>query len=473
MHTRPIVVAASATFVLLAAVLATVLRGSQLATVDGVTTDSGARIAFIGLLMAAVLPAFIRRIEIDTPRWLPAVIGAISLSITLALWGLVASGQNALGWAAYGGFHVLRGRIGFADLDWIAQWISCDQCKQWDPNYGPSLTVLDSLAGQVLRPTFVPVFGVLFASLMVLALVFLARLSQGRGVLALMVAAVGPAWLLQQDRANLDGLVFLAIVAGAWFVTRHDRMYAWSAFAAVLFALGTLKYYPFIAVVALLPVLRLRRGLAVIGTYAVSTMAFMLVNWTDFLQSIAGNGQSTDPTSEFPAYGRTMVVARMGQFADERLLSFGNLLFFGLSATAVAWGWHWSRLLRTRSVMLPTLSLGGTTVFLSAVLIGGFGFMYKGVFLLLAVPMLALPLRTRSSDSRWVLYTSVFSLVLLVYAMTFAYASVLTTLAGIVAASIGLGAGLGVTWRLLRPVLAEQLHPRESTRASQASIAAS
>lgn len=88
-------------------------------------------------------------------------------------------------------------------------------------------------------------------------------------------------------------------------------------------------------------------------------------------------------------------------------------------------------------------------MFLASILVGGAGFMYKGAFLLPLVPLLALPWRSAGHD-RIVLYTSLFALVLTGYALTAAYASVLTTLSGITVACIALGAGLELTWRRIR-----------------------
>ncbi len=444
-------VAAAGTFASLAALLLIILRGSQVTVADGVTIDSGGRVAFIGLLIAAVVPAFIRKVDLRMPAWIPIAAGIGSLAVTAALWGLVALGKNALAWAAYGGLQVLRGKYNFNDLDWDIRWLDCNLCAEWNPHYGPSLAWAKPLTGGLINLSWVNALGFAMAAASVVALVWLMRRSTPRGALVLAIAAFGPAWLLQQDRANLDGLVFLAIVIGGWLVARRDTLLSWSIFAALIWANGTLKYYPFAVGIALLPALRLRRGWMVLVGFGIASAAFMVIYWSDFLDSLKWNSESILVTWDFPAYGRLMLLSRMGPFGSfEETLNTGNVLTGILALFAVALGVAWGLRLRTRSVALPAMALGGGTVFLSAVLIGGFGFMYKGVFLLPLVPLLALPLRGWLRTGPMTLYISLFSLICIAYAVTFAYASVLTTLAGIVAACIGVGAGLAVTWTLLR-----------------------
>lgn len=447
---RGLTAAMLGTYILLAILLGLLLIGSQGTAVDGVTTDSGGRVALIALALVALVPAFIRRIDISTPRWMPWGIGALSFSITSALWALVALNKDSLAWAAYGGLQVLRGRVNFNDLDWDIRWLACDLCDYWNPHYGPSLAWLNPLTGSAIDVSWVTPLGFLMAAAMVLGLVWLARKSSGRGVLVLLIAAVGPAWLLQQDRANLDGLVFLAIVAGGWLVTRWPALWSWAVFAGLIWVNGTLKYYPFAVGIALLPALKLRRGWTVIVGFAVATVVFMVLAWSDFLDSLTWNEESILVTWDFPAYGRMMVLSRMGDLGvEDSWLNPVNLLFLAIAAAALIWGFLWAKSIHVSSMGLPAMALGGGTVFLAAVLIGGFGFMYKGAFLLPLVPLLSRPMRHRHAASRMTLYTSLVALALTTLAVTVAYASVLTTIAGMVAASIGVGAGLQLTWRSL------------------------
>ncbi len=452
-------IAAGSTYAFIIAILFVLMRGSQQATTDGVTTDSGGRTALMALALATVLPWFIQRFDVQVPKWLPWAIGGVSLAITAALWSLVAAGLNSLAWAAYGGLQVLRGRANFNDLDWDIRWLACDLCDKWNPHYGPSLALANPITGGLIDVGWVTPLGFALAGALALGLVWLARESTGRGVLVLMIAAVGPAWLLQQDRANLDGLVFVVIVFGAWLVRRRESLLTWSVFAALIWVIGTLKYYPFAVGIALLPALRLRRGWTVIAGFVLASVTFMALAWSDFRDSLRWNGESILVTWDFPAYGRLMVLSRMGEFSsNDSWLGLGNLLFLGMAACAVLWGLAWSSDLHTKTVAKPVMALGGGTVFLSAVLIGGFGFMYKGAFLLPLIPLLSLPLRTRSGQPRMRLYTSLVALICIGFAMMVAYASVLTTLAGIVAASIGVGAGLGLTWRGWRQARASASH---------------
>lgn len=465
-------VAAAATGASTLALLMLILRGSQLSVADGVTIDSGGRVALIGLLVAGLGAALIRRIDLRIPRWFPLAVAAISFLLTATLWGLVALGLDSTAWAAYGGLQVLRAAVNFNDLDWDMQWLDCGLCDHWNPHYGPALAWGKPLTAGLLGTNWVGILGFAMAIAMLLGLVWLMRRSTPRGALVLGIAAIGPAWLLQQDRANLDGLVFLAIVAGGWFVSRRESLFAWSLFATLIWVNGALKYYPFAVGIALLPALRLRRGWMVITGFLLASASFMLVFWQDFMDSLKWNGESILVTFDFPAYGRLMVLSRMGPLGSESgPLNIGNILFACLAVSALAWGVVWGLRLRHSSPVLPAMALGGGTVFLSAVLIGGFGFMYKGVFLLPLVPLIALPLRGWSRIGPMTLGTSLFALICVVYAMTFAYASVLTTLAGILASCIGVGAGLAISWRLIREHRGAPDHAR--ARATQASIAAS
>lgn len=455
MRSRILVIACAVTYALVIALLALVLLGSQQGTADGVTTDSGGRVALIGLAFAAVIPAFISRLDVTVPRWVPWSIGAVSLLIVVTLFSLVASGRNSLAWALYGGLQVLRAQVNFNDLDWVVQWLVCDLCDRWDPHYGPSLAWWNPLTGGSIDLRWVAPLGFVLAGTMVLGLIWLARRSTGRGTVVLLIAAVSPAWLLQLDRANLDGLVFLTIVAGGWLVSRRESLTTWTIFAVLIWLVGSLKYYPFAVGIALLPALRLRRGWLVLVGYATATATFMAVYWPDFLDSLRWNSEAILVTDDFPAYGRLMVLSRMGALGpSDTWLSPGNLLFAGLVFAALLWGLAWSLTLRTSSVALPSMALGGGTVFLSAVFVGGFGFMYKGIFLLPLIPLLSLPFTQRRS--RMPLYTSIVSLVLIALSMTMAYSSVLTTLAGVIAAALAAGAGIGLVARMLRDRLALQ-----------------
>lgn len=139
------------------------MRGGQVAAADGVTTDTGGRVALVALVLAAVLPAFIHRIDVRIPRSLPWVVGGVSFGVIVILAFLRYTGQDSLAWAAYGGLQVLRGREFFSDLDWYFRWLDCDYCEHWDPHIGPSPEWLDTASGHSITLGRVPLAGFVLA----------------------------------------------------------------------------------------------------------------------------------------------------------------------------------------------------------------------------------------------------------------------------------------------------------------------
>lgn len=453
------------TYAVMLLLLALVLRHGSATSADGVTTDTGGRPAAIALLLTALLPLFVTSLSVRIPRWVMWVAAAVSFAITFVLWWLVVTGRDALAWAAYGGLQVLRGRAPFTDIDVLVRWFDCNLCETWHPYYGPSIPFIDTVTLGRFTYSWVPLIGFTLAIGGLLGYLWIARLSSGRGRLVLLVAAVSPAWLLLLDRANIDLLFLIVLALGAYLTRRSASLSPWIAFAALIWISGTMKYFPFALGVALLPALRLRRGWTVLVGFGLASAAFMAVFWQDFVQSSKFNSEKIVVLFDFPAYGRLMVLDRMaGLYSESPMLLVGNVLFFALVLAAGAWGFVWARGLKTESVALPTLALGGSAAFLAAVAVSGFGFMYKGAFLLAVVPLMSRPVRSRS---RFGLYTSLVTLVCIALALTIAYSSLLATLAGTIAASLALGAAIAVTWRQV------QQAGQARARASHSSIAAS
>ena len=154
--------------------------------------------------------------------------------------------------------------------------------------------------------------------------------------------------------------------------------------------------------------------------------------------------------NDFPAFGRTPIVARMGdRFDQSSLLALPNLLVFALALGAFFWGISYAKAIKTKDLPKGLLALGGSSMFLSNILLGGFGFAYKGPFLLLAVPLFALGL---SSKNRFALYTSIVSILLIALSLMLSYSILLTSLASIAAASIAAGVGASACYSHLRGV---------------------
>ena len=454
------VAAASVVAILTASVLAAVFVHGQATSIDGgTTTETGGRFAVVALLLAVVATAFVIRLDIAVPRWIPAFSGVLSFLIALSLWMVVFAGLDSIAWMAYGGLQVLRARTTFADLDWVARALECNGCDAWPQLHGPALELIHRVTGGIFGPQLVLPLGLLLAVLLSGALVYLSRNSEGIGKVALLIAAASPAWLLLLDRANLDGLVLLVLVIGIWFAFRSDSIGSWALLAGMLFVVGAIKYYPFAAALVLLPALRLRRGWMVVAGFTIAVLGYMALYWNEFRNASAYNTERNAVLWDFPAYGRLFILDRTGASVPGSAgWTVVNALVVGMVVASVLWGWSLRSLLRHSSPIPATLALGGSTVFVAAIVVSGFGYMYKGGFLLLMVPVLSLVLaNAQGLGSRFGLFSSLFMLVLVVLALTVAYSSLLATISGVLAACFALGLAFG------------QIFPRYSWRWNPAS----
>ncbi|HEY7821238.1 MAG TPA: hypothetical protein VIG24_00295, partial [Acidimicrobiia bacterium] len=100
-----------------------------------------------------------------------------------------------------------------------------------------------------------------------------------------------------------------------------------------------------------------------------------------------------------------------------------------------------------RRPWLAMLAAGGTALYLSTALIGGFGYAYKATFLLLAVPLLS---RLPGSRIRLVAGSGLAALLLVGVQSVVVWNTVLATSAGILAASFALGLALTVMVAAIR-----------------------
>jgi hypothetical protein len=439
-------VAATLSAVFTTGVLALVFLHGEATAIDGGTTsETGGRFAVAALLLAVLIPAFIVRFDVVVPTWIPVVSGLLSLLVVLGLWLLVFTGLDPIAWTAYGGLQVLRARTTFADLDWVARALQCNGCEQWPQLHGPALELLHEATGGVFSPEWVSPLGLFLAVLLSASLVYLSRNSEGTGRIALLIAAVSPAWLLLLERANLDGLVLLALVVGTWLALRYDSIASWAVLAGMVFVVGAIKYYPFAAAIVLIPVLRLRRGWMVIASFATAVLGYMILYWTDFRDASAYNTERNAVLWDFPAYGRLFILDRTGAsvFGSHEWIVV-NALVAGMAVAAVLWGWSLRSLLMRSSSNPAILALGGSTVFIAAIVVSGFGYMYKGGFLLLMVPLLSLAVaNAQRLGSRFGLFSALFMLVLVLLALTVAYSSLLATISAVLSACFALGLAFG------------------------------
>jgi hypothetical protein len=167
-----------------------------------------------------------------------------------------------------------------------------------------------------------------------------------------------------------------------------------------------------------------------------------------FAESSKWNTEKIIVIDDFPAYGRLQVLDRMAvNDANPSLVVIASALLLAITLAAAFWGFNWGRQISTPSTVHIVLALFGTSAFIGTILISGFGFMYKGAFLLLAVPLLS---QGRKGAGGFVIFTSLVSLSLLLVAVMVAYSTLLITLAGLVAAGIAFGAscsGLLEVWK--------------------------
>lgn len=445
---RLIVAGYAATAVLLALALSRVL----LSLTDSANTSApgymgSAYVAVAVLLAVFVIGAFVRRADVRLGSGLPWVVGVVSMVVSLVPWWAIWSSNSALGGSIYSGLRVPQGIVQFWDLLLPMQSIDCasvgvdvyaanNGCLAEPTIYAPGVLWLQWVPFDLFSARYVTGLGVLGILVSSLALLWLARFSSGLGQIVLLVAAVGGPWLLLLERGNLDAVVIWVAVAAVILVRRWDSLWAWSVAAVLFWLMGTWKYYPFAMGLMLVPVLRLRRGWIVLGGYAVAVVVFMAATWETFRFSSASNTGMID-YSDLWTLGRVPVVARMlGTHVAAGGLQFGDVLLFLLALGAVVWGVAVGLSLGSVPWRPSMLAVAGSSMFLVSVLVAGFGWAYKAVFLLLAVPLVSGLVRSRSA---LVVSSSVTILLLIGVTAVVVWNVVLATLAGVVVAGFILG----------------------------------
>ena len=449
----------AATAVLLLAAIIQVLRS---ATDPANTSAPGyLPLAWVALAVtAAVLLAsvVVRKVDIGVWRGLPFVIGALSLVASVVPWWTLFVGNESVGSAIYRGLRVPQGIVQFWDLVLPLQSIDCaavgvdvyaanNGCLQDPTIYGPGVLWLQWVPFDVFSARNASVLGVVFIVVSSVFLAWLARRSTGIGQIVLLVAAVGAPWLLLLERGNLDATLLWGAAIVVVLAMRWNRLWSWSLAAAVIWMLGTWKYYPFAMGLMLLPVLRLRRGWVVLAGYAIAAVGFIAATWQTFAFSAQSNRNMID-YGDFVVLGRVPVVARMiGTEVGADGLQAGDLLVYALVLAAAIWGWSvaraWSRVPVSRSM----LAVAGSSLFLASVLYAGFGWGYKAAFLLLAVPQVSLLVRARKAA---LASSAVAVLAFIAIDAVVVWNTVLATLGGLTAAGFSLGLSLGVLVRCLR-----------------------
>jgi len=433
------------------------LAGSQ--TEGGIeNSDSGGNTAALVLAAIAILPLFFRSITFYSRKWVAIAIGVVSGILGILMSAAALLGPQMIAWSIYGGLNALRAPGSFNDLAWLFRWAECDGCDAEFSLYGrPFLWVNQLIFGQVSESWAIPIGFALIIALR-FALYRLARSSFIGALPLFALASVSSAWLLLLDRANVDSIIFLLPFVAVLIMQRYPKLISWVLLATLIWYLGTWKFYPFALGLILLPVLKLKGGWAVIGGFGVATTAFVASEWNSVGEGLQNNLKNLY-IEDFPAFGRIPIVARMGGDSDwTSIWSLQSLLIILLSVIAFAWGVRFATQLGTRDLPKGLLAVAGSVMFLSNILISGFGFAYKGPFLLLAVPLLALGL---ASKNRFVLYTAIVSMLLIALSIMLSYSILLTSLASILVASLAAGMGVTACLEHVKGVLASR--SRQST----------
>jgi hypothetical protein len=370
----------------------------------------------------------------------------VSAGITLLLGFLIDIGRSTEAWAIYAGLQLLRAREHYADLAWILRWVECAGCAEQDPNYAEGVLWLRPLTFNLISESWAPALGTLMAIGLSLCLVWLARNTSARGIPVLIIAAIGSGWLLLLDRANLDAIAFAVPIVAIFLLRRSQSLWVWWVIALLAWLVGTWKYYPFALGVLLLPLVRIPRGWTVLAGFALATVGFFIYQWRAFASSISDNSEALI-LYDFPAMGRLPIISRMtAEFDFESQPLVANAIVALLVVAALWWGFNFGRALPRAPLYAGMLASSGSLLFLASVLVAGFGFGYKADFLLLLVPLFALP---RQAKQRFLLYSSVVALLLIAIPLIVAYSILLTSLAGITIAAMGLGASSAILWRSL------------------------
>ena len=449
------VIGASATILLMALSLIQVLRtASDPANTSAQFYVPAATTALAVLTAAVGIAALLRSATVVTSRLLPWVVGLVSLTLAFVPWLLVGLGKTSLASWMYIGTHVPQGQIRLWDLSLVLKSLDCDKfgfdvfvahngCLTDAAIYGQGVLWLNKVPLSIFSLGNLQVLGVLAMVVSSLALVWLARFSSGLGQITLLAAALGAPWLLLLERGNIDAVIIWVAVLVVIAVRRWDKLWVWFVAAGAIWILGTWKYYPFVLGLMLIPALRLRRGWTVLVAFGLASVTYVLATWSNFRFSSQSNSNMVD-YGDVTVLGRIPVVARMiGTQVGQAGLQAGDFLVYALALAALIWGVCFGLRLRKSRIHAAMLAAGGSSIYLAAILIAGFGWAYKATFMLLCVPLLAL----RAPRSRMMLFSSVVMLAFIAISSIVVWNTLLATLAGLSVGAFALGASVTVLGR--------------------------
>ena len=437
----------------LVVILMVILSATDPANTDAAGYLPLAYSAFAVVLATVFVAAFVRRIRVKVSAGFAWLVGVVSFVVSFIPWWGLAGGNPDLGVLIYRGLKVPQGIIQFWDLSLVMQSVDC---ARWgfdiyaenngclsDPSiYAPGMVWLRFIPFNLFSEANVAILGVIMMLISALVLLSLARISRGLGQIVLLIAAVGGPWLLLLERGNIDAVILWVAVVSALLVAKFGLregsgwrvLWPWVFAATLIWIVGTWKYYPFALGLMLLPALQIKRGWAVVLGFGLASVGYVMLTWSNFQFSSQSNSNMID-YGDFVVLGRIPVAARM--------LEYGDLLFFVLAAVAFVWGVFVSRevfhirRVNVASPVFAMLAAGGSVLYLASVLFAGFGYGYKAVFLLLAVPLLS---RWVGSQIRVVAGSSLLILIFIAIESFVVWNTVLATTVGVVAAAFALGA---------------------------------
>jgi len=413
--------------------------------------------ATAALVAVLVIALFVRRVDVALTAGFPWLVGALSFLVSFVPWWGIAGGNPDLGTLMYRGLKVPQGIMQFWDLSLVMQSVDCARwgfdiyarnngCLQDPSIYAPGMVWVQYVPFGVFSQANVAFLGVGVIAAASLVLAWLARQSTGLGQIVLVIAALGGPWLLLLERGNIDALVLCAAAVAVFLVRRWNVLWVWVLAAALLWLMGTWKYYPFAMGAMLLPVLRLRYGWTVIAGYLVASVGFVLLTWENFLFSSSTNTAMAE-FGDFVVLGRVPVVARMlGTDVGAGGWQVGDLVLLLLTLAAVVWGLGIGSAMKRVRTWTAMLAVAGSALYLVSVLLSGFGYGYKATFVLLIVPIVSALV---ASGTRFIAASGLAVLLLVGIQSVVVWNTVMATTAGLVASGFAFGLS-GIT--LIRSV---------------------
>ena len=419
------------------------------------------------VVLSAVAAAVwaIRPLRMQVAPWTAWAAGVLTVALTVGPISLWYLGRDGLAYQIFQALGVGTGPYGFGDMDVVISWLDCPragidpysaravECAVGPSNYGPAIFWL--VPTGVTRAA-VPVFGLLGVLLSALAIAWLSRQSGGWGRITLLAGSASAAWILLQERANLDAGIVWAAVLLVWLVRKHHGLWPWIVAAIPIWLLGAWKYYPFAMVLALAPVLRLRHGWTVITGFLVFAFGYLVVIRNNVALSLSSNAGLSDGT--YGGLGRDIAAAFVaGEAKAVTGWGWGDIVTAMVMIASFAWGWTVvgrapslgadpTGLQRFPLTAEAMLAISGSTAIVITVGWSGFGYNYKAALLVLGVPLLA-RLADRRDAPSW--HAGVFMLVLSIIAMFVTANVLLASIAILIVSTFLVGASIRLLARWL------------------------